>query len=744
MQKKLVYHYLSYYAKEKSDLALLMVNTLAKDFGDGNPMARGLALRTMTSLQIPYLLEHILPRLKQGLMDVNAYVRKTAALGCAKLLPIASEQIVTPPILERLHILIDDLDPQVSSNALSALEEMLKDQGGVQMTETRVLSLLQRFGSYNAWSRAQVLSLVLKYSPSSQEEVLAVLNLLDGALRTSSVTVVLSIANLFLKYTSRFPDIHRAVYSRLKDPLVSLTTAANNETTYVALSHLLVLVQRQPEVFADLQRRFYLKQSDPTYLKSVKIELLLAISKNSSILQLQELITELAEYAKDKSPKIAHLAVHALTRTIYRGTASSELDPTETIKKSPVATKIAEQVVAELLQLLEIHWTCTYDAALAGLTTVLRLHPNFAGEVLPKVIQAHKLNEGHPMLNAASSAIAEEAYVWILGEYGAEQLETPYLLEAMVDNWSATASRVKLQLLSSVVRVFFVRPPEMKPGLLALLDLATEDAANPAVLDKALLITRLLATDAELAQRVFLGRSRPVASFVADLDTATQDMIFDEFNTLSVLYREPSTAFIQEYDLLEVEDPYANLPAPAPQSYPSASSSTHTSTHTSTTGSYPPSPSVSSQSLVPSSISRDASFHAPQANTPPPSNKNILRIGQLKSTGSLQPKIFETMWKALPVAHDEKSAFAPRSQVPKDIENVLRDFKIFTVASGIKSGAITLFSYAQMDDAQGLFVLLNMRIDITESKIHATIKCEDAAVAEAFVPFFQRVLQEVE
>lgn len=721
-------------------MALLMVNTLAKDFGDGNPMVRGLALRTMTSLQIPYLLEHILPRLKQGLLDVNAYVRKTAALGCAKLLPIARDQIVTPPILERLHLLIDDLDPQVSSNALSALEEMLKDQGGVQMTETRVLSLLQRFGAYNSWSRAQVLSLILKYSPASQEEVLAVLNLLDGALRTTSVTVVLSIASLFLKYTARFPDIHRAVYSRLKDPLVSLTTAANNETTYVALSHILVLAQRQPDVFADLQRRFYLKHSDPTYLKAVKIELLLAISKNSSILQLQELIMELAEYAKDKTPKIAHLAVHALTRTIYRGTSTSESNPTETLKKSPVAAKIAEQVVAELLQLLEIHWTCTYDAALAGLTTVLRLHPNLAGEVVPKVIQAHKLNEGHPTQNAISSAIAEEAYIWILGEYGNEQLETPYLFEAMLDNWSAMVTRVKLQLLSSAVRVFFARPPEMKSTLLSLLDMATEDAANPSVLDKALLITRLLATDAELAQRVFLGRSRPVSSFVADLDSTTQDMIFDEFNTLSVLYREPSASFIQEYELLEVEDPYANLPA-TPQSYPSSATSTHVPPPTS------PSPTLRAQSPVahaPTPTMVPSSLSSPQSNTPPPAGKNIIRIGQLKSTGSLQPKVFETMWKSLPVAHEEVSAFQPRSANPKDIESALRDFKVFSVASGVKNGAITLFSYAQMDDARGVLILLNMRIDTSSSKITATVKCEDAAVAAAFQPFLQRVLQEAE
>ena len=117
MQKKLVYHYLAFYAKEKSDLALLMVNTLAKDFGDGNPLVRGLALRTMTMLQIPYLLEHILPRLKQGLLDVSPYVRKTAVIGCLKLMPIAHDSVVTPPIIERINALIDDPDPQVSSNA---------------------------------------------------------------------------------------------------------------------------------------------------------------------------------------------------------------------------------------------------------------------------------------------------------------------------------------------------------------------------------------------------------------------------------------------------------------------------------------------------------------------------------------------------------------------------------------------------------------------------------------------------
>lgn len=712
-----------------------MVNTLAKDFGDGNPMVRGLALRTMTSLHIPYLLEHILPKLKEGLLDVNPYVRKTAALGCSKLLPIARDQIATPPILERLHLLIEDADPQVSSNALNALQEMLHDQGGVQMTESRVLALLQRFGAYNPWSRSMVLNLMLKYSPSSQEEVLAVLNLLDPILRTSGPSVALAVSNLFLKYTARFPDLHRAVYPRLKDPLISLTVSSGPETAYVVLSHVLLLAKRQPDIFADLQRRFYLKQSDPTYLKAVKIELLLAISKNSNILQLQELITELAEYALDKSPKIAHLAVHALTRAIYRGTSP------DTSKKSPVAVKIAEQVVSELLSLLEIHWTCACDAAMAGLTTVLRLYPEFSGEIIPKVIQSFKLNEGHPTTNAVSNSIAQEAYLWALGEHGADHLEAPYLLEAMADNWSSLVTRVKLQLLTSTLQLFFARPPEMRAALLNVLDMASSEIENPAVLDKALLITRMLACDVSLTQKIFQEKALPVASFSADLDPTSQDVIFDEFNTLSALYREPSTSFIQEYDngsqLGENDLPEDDHAYDAPQYQYSDQYHNDNDPEEGATL-------YESEALKPSSSTVPPAPTTFQIDAPIAPERQIIKIGQLRPTASLQPKVFETMWKSLPVAVEETSTFAPRSSSPKDLEAALRDFKIFSVASGIKNGAMTLFNYAQTDDARATHILVNMRIELSNAKLSVTIKSEDANLATAFYPFLQRVLQEFE
>ena len=57
--KKMLYHYITYYAQAKSDLALLTVNTLQKDCRDDDPVTRGLAIRSMASMRVPDLAESL-------------------------------------------------------------------------------------------------------------------------------------------------------------------------------------------------------------------------------------------------------------------------------------------------------------------------------------------------------------------------------------------------------------------------------------------------------------------------------------------------------------------------------------------------------------------------------------------------------------------------------------------------------------------------------------------------------------
>jgi len=67
--RKMVYLYISTYARSKPELALLTVNILLKDCSDGDPTVRSLALRSLTNLRVPNLSEYLAVPLRQGLQD---------------------------------------------------------------------------------------------------------------------------------------------------------------------------------------------------------------------------------------------------------------------------------------------------------------------------------------------------------------------------------------------------------------------------------------------------------------------------------------------------------------------------------------------------------------------------------------------------------------------------------------------------------------------------------------------------
>lgn len=57
--KKMLYHYITYHAHLHPDLSLLAINTLLKDGRDEDPTIRGLALRSLSSLRVPNLIEYL-------------------------------------------------------------------------------------------------------------------------------------------------------------------------------------------------------------------------------------------------------------------------------------------------------------------------------------------------------------------------------------------------------------------------------------------------------------------------------------------------------------------------------------------------------------------------------------------------------------------------------------------------------------------------------------------------------------
>ena len=83
--KKMIYLYLTNYADQNPESAIMAINTFLKDCSHKDWKIRGLALRSLCSLRFAASFEYLLPAILEGLKDLDPYVRKTAVIGCIKV-----------------------------------------------------------------------------------------------------------------------------------------------------------------------------------------------------------------------------------------------------------------------------------------------------------------------------------------------------------------------------------------------------------------------------------------------------------------------------------------------------------------------------------------------------------------------------------------------------------------------------------------------------------------------------------
>ena len=83
--KKMIYLYLTNYADQNPESAIMAINTFLKDCSHKDGKIRGLALRSLCSLRFAASFEYLLPAILEGLKDLDPYVRKTAVIGCIKV-----------------------------------------------------------------------------------------------------------------------------------------------------------------------------------------------------------------------------------------------------------------------------------------------------------------------------------------------------------------------------------------------------------------------------------------------------------------------------------------------------------------------------------------------------------------------------------------------------------------------------------------------------------------------------------
>lgn len=146
----MIYFYLTTYAEDNPDLAIMAVNTFKKDCKHTSSKIRGLALRNLCSFKSADYVNNVLPVIRELLNDMEPYVKKTAIMGLLKVFYVEPALIIQDDgLINTLSVLIKDSDSLVSTNALLALDEILISEGGIPLNSKLCLYLIRRLKEYN-------------------------------------------------------------------------------------------------------------------------------------------------------------------------------------------------------------------------------------------------------------------------------------------------------------------------------------------------------------------------------------------------------------------------------------------------------------------------------------------------------------------------------------------------------------------------------------------------------------------
>lgn len=275
------------------------------------------------------------------------------------------------------------------------------------------------------------------------------MNHLADKLKDSSPSVTLSTVKVLIKFIDYDKDLFDQVMLKVKAPLIALVSIASMEMRYVVVCHINNLIERgTAKYFADSYKTFFCQADDPSYIQTVKMDILVKVANQETLF---DILNELGEYSSDIDTFLSCLAIKTFGRLGY---------------KFP---EKVQYIVKQLSYFVKINKAHLLDDITVAFKLILSSNSNLAEAQSIFALMGDLFQHSH-------SEQAKMALIWILGEFGGSIELAPYFLENLVKDLAAGSHEgfsvdYKLavtsshQLLNAVVKLFTRRPPEMHPCL---------------------------------------------------------------------------------------------------------------------------------------------------------------------------------------------------------------------------------------------------------------------------------------
>ncbi|KAA1069359.1 beta-adaptin [Puccinia graminis f. sp. tritici] len=521
-QKKLVYLYLMNYAKSHPDLVILAVNTFVKDTEDPNPLIRALSIRTMGCLRAEKILDYVCDPLRKCLQDDNPYVRKTAAIGVAKLYDLKPSLALENGFVGQLKEMVADSNPMVVANAVTALTEIHESAiandpaEGVFILDSAVIQkLLVALGECTEWGRIALLGAIAKYRATDAKDAEQICERVVPQFQHANASVVLAAIKVIMIHFRevRREEFVKQIMRKMAPPLVTLVSSAP-EVQWVALRNINLILQRKPDILQNEMRVFFCKYNDPAYVKVEKLDIMVKLVTEKTV---DTLLSELKEYASEVDVEFVRKAVRAI------GQCAIKIDDA------------AERCVNVLLDLISTRVTYVVQEAIIVIKDIFRKYPSRYEGIIPTLCAN---------LDDLDEPESKASLIWILGDYAEKIDNADEILATFLDTFVDDPFPVQLQTLTAIVKLFLKKPEGAQSLVQKVLSLATKSSDSPDIRDRAYIYWRLLSTDPEATKSVVL-KARPMISLQSSLvSPALLEELIDEISTLASVFHKPAETFI--------------------------------------------------------------------------------------------------------------------------------------------------------------------------------------------------------
>ncbi|XP_023800397.1 AP-3 complex subunit beta-1 isoform X2 [Cyanistes caeruleus] len=549
--KKLVYVYLMRYAEEQQDLALLSISTFQRALKDPNQLIRASALRVLSSIRVPIIVPIMMLAIKEASSDLSPYVRKNAAHAIQKLYSLDPDQ--KEMLIEVIEKLLKDRSTLVAGSVVMAFEEVCPDR--IDLIHKNYRKLCNLLVDVEEWGQVVIIHMLTRYartqfvSPWKVDEVVdeysennfyesdeeqkekdqklkttytmdpdhrLLLRNTKPLLQSRNAAVVMAVAQL---YWHLAPKSEAGIVSK---SLVRLLRS-NREVQYIVLQNIATMSIQRKGMFEPYLKSFYVRSTDPTMIKTLKLEILTNLANEANI---STLLREFQTYVKSQDKQFAAATIQAIGRC-----ATNITEVTDTCLNGLVCllSNRDEIVVAESVVVIK---------------KLLQTQPAHHGEIIKHMAK---------LLDNITVPVARASILWLIGEY-CERVPkiAPDVLRKTAKSFTNEDDLVKLQILNLGAKLYLTNSKQTKLLTQYVLNLGKYDQSYD-IRDRTRFIRQLIVPNeksgalSKYAKKIFLAQ-KPAPL----LESPFKDRDHFQLGTLSHTLNSRATGYLELSDWPEV------------------------------------------------------------------------------------------------------------------------------------------------------------------------------------------------